>query len=719
MMKKILLFMVSAVAMLLYTSCQKEVSSISGNEAEVTFSVIASDMATKAATSSIADGTNIDILYYEIFRSDIAAGKIGEGTVKDNDGNKEFTVTLKLVADQEYNIIFWAQVDGNDHYVVSDLRSVKVKNNDYSLASANDESRAAFFACHKFTVTAGAALNQTVYLKRPFAQLNLGTTTYDVDLYDDIDVTTTTIKVSNVATSFNTVTGMGEGEQKDVLFVAAATPNGNDDKTDKLLSAANSKYYWIGMNYLLVAGNEKDNIDVEATVVTNHGTIVNKIPNVPVQENYRTNILGDFLTSEAVFTVIVDEKFLESDHNIIDPEVEFNQEKLDNLAKVAGREIFVPAGQWNLPAVVAEGVVFVGEDGTVLNVGATADPFGVSGKIAVNLDGTVINAPANALTVVGAADVNLTVEGTVTLNAGADAVEVPQGATLTVSGTGALVAVAGSGQDTATGGSAIGNADGLAGKIVIDGLASINAKGYGKHAFGIGGNGADVLVKNSKVEYAAGGYVQPLFVNDTSYGKSEPEGGAAVGGKTIVIEDSVVEKVDGGSKAAGIGAQYWQSADITIRNSEIKEANGGNASAGIGGSRYAEKDKYSLNILIVDSKVTANGGQFAAGIGAGYDTHCNGEKHTGVNEIQIKGNSVITAKGGQYGAGIGTGYHSAYLTGSIDATVTVNATAGASREKYTIAQNIGYGVVDPNREYKGAIVTFKVGDTVIDNPVIQ
>ena len=97
--------MVSAVAMLLYTSCQKEVSSISGNEAEVTFSVIASDMATKAATSSIADGTNIDILYYEIFRSDIAAGKIGEGTVKDNDGNKEFTVTLKLVADQEYNML--------------------------------------------------------------------------------------------------------------------------------------------------------------------------------------------------------------------------------------------------------------------------------------------------------------------------------------------------------------------------------------------------------------------------------------------------------------------------------------------------------------------------------------------------------------------------------------------------------------------------------------
>ena len=120
----------------------------------------------------------------------------------------------------------------------------------------------------------------------------------------------------------------------------------------------------------------------------------------------------------------------------------------------------------------------------------------------------------------------------------------------------------------------------------------------------------------------------------------------------------------------------------------------------------------------VNSTVHATGGQFGAGIGAGYDTHCNGQNYTAVNEIVITGESTIIAQGGKYAAGIGTGYHSAYLSGSIAEGVIVNATAGESREKYTIAQNIGYGVVDSTREFWGenAKVTFTVAGKVIEPP---
>ena len=260
---------------------------------------------------------------------------------------------------------------------------------------------------------------------------------------------------------------------------------------------------------------------------------------------------------------------------------------------------------------------------------------------------------------------------------------------------------------------------GAGSKLTLNG-GNLTAKGNGNHAFGIGGNGAIVTLDGVTVDYACGGHIQPLFVNDTKYGKSEPEGGAAIGGAEVNILNSTITKVDGGSKAAAIGAQYWQSAVIKIENSTILEANGGNASAGIGGSRYGNNDKYNLEINIINSTITATGGQGGAGIGSGYDTHCNGQNYTATNEITIDAASTITATGGKYAAGIGTGFHSAYLSGAIAAGATINAVSGEKfyKDTYTEAQNIGYGVVDPAREFSGnnANVTFTVAGQIIDTP---
>ena len=264
------------------------------------------------------------------------------------------------------------------------------------------------------------------------------------------------------------------------------------------------------------------------------------------------------------------------------------------------------------------------------------------------------------------------------------------------------------------------NGSGINGNVTLDGVNGIRAEGNGNHAFGIGANNATVRIINSTVDYACGGHIQPLFVNDDKYGKSEPEGAPAIGGAVIEIVGSTIKKVDGGSKAAAIGAQYWQSTEITIENSTILEAYGGNASAGIGGSRYrsdiSAKNKQVTKIKIENSVVNATGGQAGAGIGAGYDTHCIANNTNAINDIIIV-KSTINAKGGKYAAGIGTGFHSAALTGSIDAS-TINALPGDDRYKdtYTIAQSIGYGVIDPEREGANLNVTFKVNGNVIETP---
>ena len=314
-MKKILLLAAMAAAVFTAGSCHKEIAYLDG-DTKVTFEVSTGDIATKA----IADGTNISVLHWELYGADIrtAQAPYGEDTVVDTDGDKTFTVELTLVADQDYNIVFWAETeDGQAHYVTDDLRSVKIKS--YTDETANDESRAAFFATYAFHPQNGQSINETITLYRPFSQINLGATNYDTSLNlvngGKIIVESTEMTVSKIADSFNTIDGVGETSASfngTVTFAAAATPNGAADQTDKLLSVNGEPYYWVGMNYLIVEGNS-DAVTVDVTLNTNMGVVSHSISNVPVKENYRTNILGDFLTTGAKFNIVVDERFQQPD----------------------------------------------------------------------------------------------------------------------------------------------------------------------------------------------------------------------------------------------------------------------------------------------------------------------------------------------------------------------------------------------------------------------
>ncbi len=94
--------------------------------------------------------------------------------------------------------------------------------------------------------------------------------------------------------------------------------------------------------------------------------------------------------------------------------------------------------------------------------------------------------------------------------------------------------------------------------------------------------------------------------------------------------------------------------------------------------------------------VTAKGGAYGAGIGSGYDTHCQAKQPMCTINIT---DSVINATGGRYAAGVGTGYHNAALNGEIkNSTVTAKSGEKFYKDAYTSAMDIGFGVVDPTRE---------------------
>ena len=305
-MKKLLYCLSAMMVIFLAGSCQQELNPVTDGDTNVTFTVNAGDVATRA---DIADGTNVDILYWEIYK-DVTAAPLGEGSVKKT-SDKNFTVELKLLADQDYTIIFWAEVENGGHYNTEDLRNVEIVSYDDEMA--NDESRAAFFRVYEFSTENGKAINEDVYLYRPFSQINLGTTTYATSFTGgNVVVETTEMTVTNIATSFNTLDGVGEGEQE-VTFQAAATPNGAADRTEAKLIVNDLSYYWIGMNYLIVNG-ESDNVTVDVTIKTQYGDVNHIVESVPVKENFRTNLLGNFLTTGATFNVIVDEEFQKPDY---------------------------------------------------------------------------------------------------------------------------------------------------------------------------------------------------------------------------------------------------------------------------------------------------------------------------------------------------------------------------------------------------------------------
>lgn len=393
-----------------------------------------------------------------------------------------------------------------------------------------------------------------------------------------------------------------------------------------------------------------------------------------------------------------------------------------------------------------EGVkVYPDVDTIIKDVSNDTKGIVVSGDGILTIENVTVNAESgHAMSLSDGCDLVLTVSGTCVLEGAmnGDGISVPAGTSIVITGSGSLTVSGNAGVEyyisgsnssycttdnsafNGTGGSGIGNAGGSTGSIAINGLTSLSASGYGKNAYGIGGDDATVVISGSTINYARGGFASSDFKIDSSYGSSEAEGGAGIGGSNILIFSTTIDKVDGGSKAAGIGARFHMPTYVELIDSTLGTKNniitGGNASAGIGGSRQDELPSGStdyITVKITNSVVNTKGGDFGAGIGSGYDTHCG--KGQPVCTIQIT-KSTITAQGGSRAAGIGTGYHFGALAGYInESAVTASHGDPDFYKGYTIAQDIGYGVVDPTREFEGMTPKFTVDGVVINNPEIK
>jgi len=394
-MKK-LLYCAAALAVAFFAgSCQQEKLEPVAESNVVTFTVEApAGIQTKA---KIADGLNVDELIYEVWLTetlgvlDNKAQKLYQGktTMQVVDGVNKATLTLDLVNDQKFTILFWAQVKDTGVYDTEELNAVtytKAANLENAYA-ANDERLAAFYGVayvkDTYHVTKEEAYTSgTVTLRRPFAQINLGTlntsTAYTVVMEKSNMIVT-------VPTVFNVVNSE-VSDEKEMTFLMHDVPSGDDEK----LKVNDKEYWYAGMNYVFAPKNV---VSVEYNILTKlnggmEATVNNTVPSVPLKENYRTNIIGNLLTSKTDYEIIVDAAFNEPSEEVYVTDV-YDNTSLETALRVRDENIVI-----NLAGKEVTKASVVPVEYTV-NISSTVEQYYFGGpdtkSITINANGNKIN----------------------------------------------------------------------------------------------------------------------------------------------------------------------------------------------------------------------------------------------------------------------------------------------------------------------------------------
>lgn len=300
-------FAIAAMAVLAGACAKEQVGSADGETVEMTFNVDVPE--TTITTKGLSDAAKVDELVFQVFlrgakdqNRHYIYTPVPELTQTVPVVDKKATVKVSLVKGQTYSFAFWAQTSEPGYYNTDDLRSVTMNTN---LVKANDPTMDAFFAI-KNEARVTVSYSKNVILKRALAQVNFGTKKYS-GRSDELKAQKSYVTLTGVPNVFHPFMS---GDSFACEGSETVKFNENEVISDETLSVNDAEYSYLASVYVFALNPNNTITDASAVVTLSNGkTTTIKAPNAPVKRNFKTNILGDLLTVDAVWNVDVAPEF--------------------------------------------------------------------------------------------------------------------------------------------------------------------------------------------------------------------------------------------------------------------------------------------------------------------------------------------------------------------------------------------------------------------------
>lgn len=369
----------AAVAVIAGACAKEQIASGDGETVEMTFNVDVPE--TTITTKGLSDAAQVDELVCQVFLNDGNYTPVPDLNQTVEVKNKKAKVTFNLVKGQKYSFAFWAQVKGTGYYDTGDLRAVKMN---VDAVKANDPAMDAYFAQKDFSALSAPVTDikkNTVALYRAVAQVNFGT--INSDRADKLEIVKSKIKLTEVPTVFDVVRGY-----KDDAYSVPATIEFKENVPvkEKLLVAGN-EYDYLSTCYVFAYKDQKLT-DATATFWVGSTSRTVSAPNAPYKRNMRTNILGDLLTINQEFNIVVDPDFKGGDktYDAVRANLEAGKEvTLSEDYSVSDKSNGVTLGVGVTSVLNLNGKKFSNENGYKENKAALQ----VHGDLTINGDGEV------------------------------------------------------------------------------------------------------------------------------------------------------------------------------------------------------------------------------------------------------------------------------------------------------------------------------------------
>lgn len=300
-------FAIAAMAVLAGACAKEQVASGDGETVEMTFNVDVPE--TAITTKGLSDAAQVNELICQVFlkgakdeNKHFVYTPVPELTQNVAVVGGKATVKFSLVKGQTYSFAFWAQTSDTGYYNTDDLRSVTMNTD---LVKANDPKMDAFFAI-KNEPRVTVSYSEKVSLKRALAQVNFGTKKYS-GRSDELKAQKSYVTLTGVPNVFHPFMS---GDS--FACEGSETVKFNENKviSDETLSVNDAEYNYLASVYVFALNPNNTITDASAVVTLSNGkTTTIKAPNAPVKRNFKTNILGDLLTVDAVWNVDVAPEF--------------------------------------------------------------------------------------------------------------------------------------------------------------------------------------------------------------------------------------------------------------------------------------------------------------------------------------------------------------------------------------------------------------------------